>query len=170
MRGAFGVPYSTSLSWVSISGRFSSTTTMVSSPSAKRRAPSGSSGKGIATLYNRIPSRRAAASSIPRSSNACRTSRYDLPVVATPSHARSESHTVRSRRLARENAFTASIFCSYSRTSCSWGVSGQRIPSPSAGMAGSSGRTIPIRSGSISTEAAASTVSCTHLSAVQQPA
>ena len=75
MRGASGAAYNTSLSCVSISARFSSTTTMVSSPAAKRRAPSGSSGKGIATLYSRTPSRRAPASSMPRSSNACRTSR-----------------------------------------------------------------------------------------------
>ena len=90
-------------------------------------------------------------------------------MVATPSHARSESQTVRSRRLARQNAFTASSLCSYRRFSCSWGVSGQRIPNPSGGTAGGSGKTISIRSGSISTEAAASTVSCTHFSAVQHP-
>ena len=90
-------------------------------------------------------------------------------MVATPSHARSESHTVRSSRLARQYALTASSFRSYSRTSCSRGVSGQRIPSPSGGTAAVSGMTISTRSGSISTEAADSTVSWMHFSAAQHP-
>ena len=46
--------------------------------------PSGSRGQGIPTLYKRNPILSAFASFIPKSSRACLTSRYDLPVVITP--------------------------------------------------------------------------------------
>ncbi len=54
---------------------FSSTTTMSSSPRANAAMPCGSSGQVMPTLYTRMPMSRQAASSKPRYSSACSTSR-----------------------------------------------------------------------------------------------
>ena len=49
-RAAGGPLYNNSFNWLSISGRFSSTTKISSSPSAKAAAPLGSSGHDMPTL------------------------------------------------------------------------------------------------------------------------
>jgi len=61
--------------WRSMKARFSSTTMMSSRPCAKRAMPSGSSGQVMPTLYTRMPMSAHAASSRPRYSSACSTSR-----------------------------------------------------------------------------------------------
>ena len=63
-----------SLSWVSTSARFSSTTMTSSSPSRNARAPSSSSGQLMPTFQRRSPSVCARAASMPRTSRASRTS------------------------------------------------------------------------------------------------
>ena len=69
--------------------------------------PCGSKGQGIPTLYNRRPILSAFASFIPKSSSACLTSRYDLPVVTTPSFGFREFMIVLSILFCLANARTA---------------------------------------------------------------
>ena len=79
------------------------------------------------------------------------------------------SITVRSKPLARTNAFTAAIFGPCRRRSASSGGSGLRMPSPPGGSWKSVGITIWMRSGSTHTEAPLSTVSEIALKPTQQP-
>ncbi len=66
--------YSSSLTWYSITWRFSSTTRISRSPVANSRVPCASSGQTTPTLCSRMPIWRQAASSSPRSSKAWRVS------------------------------------------------------------------------------------------------
>jgi hypothetical protein len=66
--------YSSSLSWYSMTWRFSSTTRISCSPSAKLRVMVASSGHTTLTLCTRMPSWRQVSSSRPRSISAWRVS------------------------------------------------------------------------------------------------
>jgi hypothetical protein len=66
--------YSSSLSWYSMTWRFSSTTRISCRPVANSRVSCASSGHTTPTLCRRMPSCRQVASSSPRSSSAWRVS------------------------------------------------------------------------------------------------
>ena len=168
-RSLAGMLYSRWTSCSSRLERFSSMTMTSLRPRAKRRAPSGSSGQVMPTLYRRMPISRARASLMPRSSSAWRVSMYALPVVMMPIRALGGSITVLSKPLARTNALTAAIFGPCSRFSASSGGSGLRMPRPPGGSSKSVGMLMRMRSGSTHTEAPDSTVSEIALKPIQQP-
>ena len=83
-----------------MNGRFSSTTTISCSPSAKRRAISPSKGCIIDSCSRRMPLRRRPSSSRPSSAAAASTSWYTRPEATMPSHASGEVMVILLRPLA----------------------------------------------------------------------
>ena len=93
--------YNSSLSWYSMTWRFSSTTKISCSPVANSRVAWASSGHTTVTLCKRIPMRRQVSSSRPKSKSACRVSLYALPLAIKPKRSFGPCNTLWFKRLAR---------------------------------------------------------------------
>ncbi|QYU66304.1 insulinase family protein [Leptolyngbya sp. 15MV] len=132
-RGRSGSAYSASFNCGSRKARRSSMTSTSSSPFAKLRAPSASSGQASPTFQMRNPCWRATSGVMPASDSASRSVAKALPRTAMPKRAFGLSITMRSSPLARAKATAAGSFTRRSRRSCATAGSGMRRCTPSAG-------------------------------------
>ena len=152
MRGASGIPYRAAMSWSARNGRFSSTTTISSSPRANARATSTSRGQTRARRPRRMPRRRRAVSSRPIWRRASVTARAVAPAARIPIRsdgpasirsrrcARVNSHALGRRRVTRDSSRSSSIGPTIrGRGVCGFGAR------PASGSARSSGESRTVR-------------------------